>query len=157
MSDPDNDFPGVQVSTFVLNDQFVFRAPTGPALKELLRSVAAEMNDSADALNDIKQAYIAKGVLTAADSKAGGGNGAAATKPAPRKAAGARAKDAPPPGASDDGFFIADDGKSYSVRECDHGPMLDLRGGKKKDGTPYGADLYCTSSDFKAKCKPVKL
>ncbi len=155
LSDEDNGFPGVQLSTFVKNDQLVFRAPDGEALKTLLQSVATNGNDILDALLEVKQVVIAKNVITSSESQGGAkANGAAAgaAKPAARKATGARAKDAPPP-SGDVTFFEGEDGKNYASIECSHGPMLDLR------GSGFKSDLYCTldTKDWKAKCKPVSL
>ena len=144
MSEEDICFPPIQVSTFIKGDQYVFRAKDGPDLEKTLVSAAESMNGALDALRDIKQAVLAKGVLTG-DSQ-GGGKPAAAASTASSSGGKARAKDTAPPG---------DDGNPT----CAHGPMLDLRGGKKKDGTPYAADFYCTydGKDWKNKCSPVKV
>lgn len=152
MSEDENGFPGVQLSTFVKNDQLVFRAPTGEALKDLLVGVAENGESILEALNSVKQVVIAKGVITSSQSQAGDKPSTPA-KSTPRKATGGRAKDAPPPSTDGVEFFEGDDGKSYATLECDHGPMRDLR----SEG--YKADLYCTldTKDWKAKCKPVKL
>ena len=152
MSEEDNGFPGVQLSTFVKNDQLVFRAPTGEALKDLLVGVAENGDTILDALNSVKQVVIAKGVLTSADNQAGAAKPAASTAASrPKKSTGRAADKAPPKG--DVEFFEGEDGKQYASVECEHGPMLDLR------SQGFKSDLYCTldTKDWKQKCKPVSL
>jgi hypothetical protein len=152
MSEDENGFPGVQLSTFVKNDQLVFRAPSGEALKDLLVGVAENGDTILDALNSVKQVVIAKGVLTSADNQAGKPAAkATGTAAKPKKSTGRAADKAPPSG--DIEFFEGEDGRQYASLECDHGPMVDLR------GQGFKSDLYCTldTKDWKQKCKPVNL
>ena len=147
-SSEENGFPPIQVSTFINGDQFVFRAYTGDKFDATLKSFAENSNSILDTLASVKQAVIAKGVFTGDSQSAG-----KASAPAARS----RAKDSAPPGDGDD--FYEKDGKRYStVHSCKHGDLLDLRGGKKKDGTPYAASYYCAldTQNYKEKCPPIK-
>lgn len=152
----ENDFPPIQVSTFVKGDQFVFRAASGEELAEKLQGFNAAGVAIMDALADVKQTILAKAVFTGESN--GRGATAAASTPAasgarpPAKKAAGRAKDAAPP-RGDIEFFTGEDGRQYASLECKHGPMLDLRANN------YKKDLYCSldTKDWKSKCEAVEL
>lgn len=138
----ENGFPGVQVSTFIKGDQFVFRGATGPELEALLKGVAESTNGIVDALVSVKQGVVAKNVFT--------GDSASAEARTPQtRSSGGRAVDAAPPDGRTS--FYEKDGRKYASVSCDHGDMLDLR------GKGYKSDLYCTEKNRDKQCKPVKL
>lgn len=148
-----DDFPGVQVSTFIKGDQYVFRAADGETLFNQLKSVAENANDIMDAMASVKKAVLAKAVFTGDGDKNGGGKpaaGAASTNT--RGRTNARAKDQAPP-RDDIEFYDGEDGRKWATLQCEHGDMLDLR------GNGYKADLYCSldTKDYKKKCRPVSL
>ncbi len=97
------DYPKVQVSSFITGDQWVFRGEDGESLKKTVESVAENADDTIKALNGIKQVGVASGIFTGDSSK--GGN---------RQGGGERKQDAPPP--------------SGDTPTCSHGPMKDLSG-----------------------------
>lgn len=140
----DHGFPGLQVGTFIKGDHFVIRASSAEEFDELLKGYAEKIESILESLNSVKQAVVAKGILSG-DSAAGGKTPAKATG---RKVAGKKAADAPPPG--DIEFYVGDDGRNYASVECKHGPMLDFR------DRDYQKDLYCTAPR-KEQCPAVKL
>lgn len=85
-------YPGVQLGTFITGDQFVFRAETGDELKEILTGVAENADDTIKALNALKQAGVANGIMTG-NSQQGGK--APVTKAS--DSGGERKPDSPPP------------------------------------------------------------
>jgi len=145
--DNGNDFPGVQVSTFIKGDQFVFRGSSGPELEALLKGVAESTNGIVDALVSVKQAVVAKNVFTGDSSS---GNEAGGARTPQTRSSGGRAKDAPPPDGGTKSY-VGEDGRKYVNVQCSHGDMLDLR------GNGYRSDAYCTQKDRDKQCKPVKL
>jgi hypothetical protein len=154
LSDDTNDgFPGIQVSAFIKGDQYVFRAPSGEAFKELLVGAAEAANDSLEALASFKQAVVAKGVFT------GDSQSPKATATSGSSASGKdRARDTPPPGDSGDGYETYEkDGKMYVTLQCKHGDRLDLRA-STTGGKSYASDFYCTlnTKSYKDKCPPIK-
>lgn len=144
-------FPPVQLSTFIKNDQFVFRAASGEELKDTLVGFAENTEDILGALNTVKDVVIAKSILTSSDTQSGGAK-PTGNRPPAKKVAG-RARDASPPKTDRVEFFEGEDGKSYATLECDHGPRLDLR------DQDFKYDLYCTlqTKNWKEKCPPIKL
>lgn len=158
MSDDNEGFPGIQVSAFIKGDQYVFRAPSGAALRELLVGAAEVANDSLEALASFKQAVVAKGVFSGDSQSAGKSSSGASSGGSTGSGSGRR--DSPPPsgGSGGDGYeSIEKDGKWYVSLECKHGPRLDLRS-SVTGGKSYASDFYCTlnTKDYKQKCPPIK-
>ena len=148
MSEDNNEgFPGVQVSTYIRGDHYVFRGEDGVDLGNVLKTFEENANDLTEQLNAIKQAVVAKAIFTGESQKTS--TGGAVSR-------GERAKDKPPPkGDGDITFYTNDDGVKVASLECEHGPMLDLR------GKNYKFDLYCSGnfpkSEWKKQCKAVEL
>ncbi len=116
----------VQLSTFISGDQFVFRADDGPGLEETVKSVAGSADGTIEALNALKQAGVANGIMTGDSSKKG------ATPSSDRKP-----DQAPPSGNSE-------------APTCLHGPMTDLshKNYKKRWYCPEkGKDRQCWAKD----------
>lgn len=131
LEDSPTGYPGVQVGTFILGDQFVFRAPDGESFKKVVVSVAENAEDIVNALSSIKQAAVAKGIFT--------GDSSSAAKSSGSKGSGERAKDSPPPSGGSE------------VPTCAHGPRVDLR------GRGYKKNWYCSldTKNYKEKCPPI--
>lgn len=116
----------IQVNTSVNGDLVNIRAGSGEELKDTMTGFADNAVDIFKTLGDIKQAALANGVFT--------GNAAttAASSAPPRAAANSA------PG---------------EVPKCPtHGAAKDMRGKRKKDGTPYQFRYYCSKfgcQDFK--------
>ncbi len=142
MSEEEICFPPIQYSTFVNGDQLVFRGKTGEEFEASVKSFGEHGNAIMDAIAVVKQVVLAKGILTG-DSQTGGKPTGATTTGTSKPA---RARDSAPPGDDSD------------IPSCKHGQRIDLRGGTKKDGTPYAGDFYCPlkTDNYKEKCPPIK-
>jgi len=146
VSDETNEgFPGVQVSTFIRGDQFVFRGEDGTELAAVLKSFEENADDIMTSLGNSKQAVVAKAIFTGESDSSKSGSAAKGN---------GRSRDKAPP-KDDVEFYENEDGVAVASIECKHGPMLDLR------DRNYKADLYCSGnfpkSEWKKKCEAVKL
>lgn len=145
MAEEAEGFPGVQISTFINKDQFVFRGNTGEEVASVLKSSAENIEDILTGLNSVKQAVVGKSIVTGEGANGGG------TKTTTRSRGGRAADNSPPD--DEEITYFEEDGVAYASVKCKHGHMLDLR------GRGYKSDLYCSldTKDYKKKCRPVQV